>query len=908
MAVDAKQASPSFQISYASLWRRAAAYVLDGFAMTVILAVGCGILFVLLASIGFVAFVEAAEPWVQFLVLIVFVIVALGAQWVYFPGMEASRLRATYGKLLCGICVTRLDGQRASRTATTVRWLGKVVLWGVLPGAMGDLASGLFFHTVEVSSLLGIIGATMLVAAATAVAPVCVLLLTRLTNRRQAPYDLLAGCVVVTDPVIRPRLRVATNVIAATCLLIGVVGVAQAIAYSVPRRWDMTTSAINSLGEGTENLLRRLDANVRITSLYFETDREEPDQARYRQAARDLIGLYETTNRSKVAAEWVNPLKDHEKFQKLIARLREKSAFKDTIAAYQARIDAYKNDLDGQMRKLVEDELSRIGPTVGTMSESPRQSPTAQVEELFRRLSSELENTRDQIDSVTTAANPQYSAAVGELKSLYPKISKVLKEVGKFGAGEVGRNPGMPAAQADFLREAGNRYAALVSSLEVETTKLQDMQPLKANELLSQMTPTSNAMLVETDADARVVDFSSTWPPVDQNAGGTKVPFEKRAFKGEEKLTAAILRATHKEQTAVVFVRYGGQPLFMGGFMPGQPPAGYAMMKQQLEDANFIVEEWDLKTKDTLPEIDPKPTRTLFVVLKPTPPQQRNPMMGQQQPPDPPFGESHRKALLNAMGEKGRALFIAGWSPGPFGPIAGTYEYNDYLKQTWGIGVDTSALLIGATNIAPGRYVVTRQDFSTMEDLDISDHDIVRGGAARQLGLPWCAPLELSATPPEGVKFERLISMPKRDGVWGVKNILTYKEQLEQNDFMSKVPGDLEGPFNLAVAATKGDAKIAVVSSRDFAEDAVAFARGFGFGSRGLTLRSLNPGNVTLLINTVHWLNDNTAFMNIGKPIDAAVLEIPKPSTVKTVQALTIVIWPFVALACGGVMWWVRRR
>ena len=113
---------------------------------------------------------------------------------------------------------------------------------------------------------------------------------------------------------------------------------------------------------------------------------------------------------------------------------------------------------------------------------------------------------------------------------------------------------------------------------------------------------------------------------------------------------------------------------------------------------------------------------------------------------------------------------------------------------------------------------------------------------------------------------------------------------------------------DLAVAATKGDAKVAVVSSREFAEDDVAFARELGMGPQGITIRTRNPGNVTLLINTMHWLNDNTAFMNIGKPIDAAVLEIPKPSTVKTVQALTIFVWPVVALACGGVMWWVRRR
>ena len=73
-------------------------------------------------------------------------------------------------------------------------------------------------------------------------------------------------------------------------------------------------------------------------------------------------------------------------------------------------------------------------------------------------------------------------------------------------------------------------------------------------------------------------------------------------------------------------------------------------------------------------------------------------------------------------------------------------------------------------------------------------------------------------------------------------------------------------------------------------------------------MRSRNPGNVTLLINSLHWLNDNTEFMNIGKPVEAAVLEIPSESTVKAVQALTIFVWPMLALVCGGVAWWIRRR
>ena len=130
-----------------------------------------------------------------------------------------------------------------------------------------------------------------------------------------------------------------------------------------------------------------------------------------------------------------------------------------------------------------------------------------------------------------------------------------------------------------------------------------------------------------------------------------------------------------------------------------------------------------------------------------------------------------------------------------------------------------------------------------------------------------------------------LVSHPRRDGLWGVKNLQKYEDQFRERRYMTKVAEDLEGPFDLAAAATKGDGKIVVVSARDFAVDNVAFARGVAFTAQGITLRSRNPGNVGLLVNSLHLLNDNTEFMNIGKPIGAAVLAVER-SAVKVVQVL----------------------
>lgn len=702
------------------------------------------------------------------------------------------------------------------------------------------------------------------------------------------------------------KFLVGTNVAIMIVLALGAVVVAQLIAFNAPLRADMTRTGINSLSESTEKLLRDLPGKIRLTSLYFETDREEADQPKYREAARNLLALFESTNRSKITADFVNPLKDHQKYQQLITRLREKPAFKEGIDAYSARLDVFRKDLADKMQRLFQEELDKTSAATAAIDGSSTPGPLAQINVLIRRLMQELQVSRETVDSLADAATPQLAGAINELRIFYPKIARALKEVPKFAGAELARSPGMPEADAAFLREVGPRYAGLVSELEAETTKLNDLGRLEIDELLAKIMPTGNPIVLESDDTAEVIEFSSMWPPV--NAGMGRATFNQRSFKGEEELAAAIVRATYKQQTAVIFVRYGGSPFFAGGFMPGQPPAPYAGIKKELEDVNFVVTEWDLKTKDSPPPLDPPPARTIYVVFKPEPPP-TDPMGRPSQ--DTPFGESHRSTLLRAIGENGRAIFMTGWAPGPQMPmspvpIPSGYEYSEYLQTIWGITVDTAHLLIKTVSFKPGEYQVTTQQFHFIDDVEVTDHEIVRNAQARLVSLPSSAPLKLEA--PEGVELWPLIIQPRKDGVWGVKSLQTYQEQMQSRGFLTKAPGDLEGPFTLAVAGKKGDAKVVVISSRGFAEDEVAFARGFIPTAQGLALISTNPGNLSLFLNSLHWLSDNTQLLNIGKPIDAATLTIKNPSTVKTVQALTIFIWPALALAFGGVAWWVRRR
>ena len=111
-----------------------------------------------------------------------------------------------------------------------------------------------------------------------------------------------------------------------------------------------------------------------------------------------------------------------------------------------------------------------------------------------------------------------------------------------------------------------------------------------------------------------------------------------------------------------------------------------------------------------------------------------------------------------------------------------------------------------------------------------------------------------------------------------------------------------------AAAATQEDAKDVVVSARDFCTDEMAFSMQAVLSAQGISLRSRNPGNLTLFVNALHWLNDNESIMNLGQPLDVATLEIAEGPTLSFLKFLVWGLWPLAAALCGVAAWYVRRR
>jgi uncharacterized RDD family membrane protein YckC len=198
--------SDRLPLEYAGFWVRTVAFIID----SVVVYVAQTLLQVALGLQNPTNFEEMRQfssldsqvvtGWVLFTVL------ALLWQWLYYALMEASSRQGTLGKMAMGLAVTDLEGRRLTFARASGRFLGKGmanVLAGVvlLIGTFG-LMVGMNPNASDPTSvftsagLMGFLGASLL-------AMVIVLasnIMAAFTRRKQALQDIVSGCVVVRKP------------------------------------------------------------------------------------------------------------------------------------------------------------------------------------------------------------------------------------------------------------------------------------------------------------------------------------------------------------------------------------------------------------------------------------------------------------------------------------------------------------------------------------------------------------------------------------------------------------------------------------------------------------------------------------------------------------------------------------
>ena len=137
---------------------------------------------------------------------VLFTVLAILWQWLYYAFMESSSRQGTLGKMAMNLAVTDLEGRKLTFARASGRFLGKAVanvLAGVilLVGTFG-LVAGMNPNASDPSTaftaaaVMGVLGAALL-------AVVIVLasnIMAAFTRRKQALQDIVSGCVVLRKP------------------------------------------------------------------------------------------------------------------------------------------------------------------------------------------------------------------------------------------------------------------------------------------------------------------------------------------------------------------------------------------------------------------------------------------------------------------------------------------------------------------------------------------------------------------------------------------------------------------------------------------------------------------------------------------------------------------------------------
>ena len=722
----------------------------------------------------------------------------------------------------------------------------------------------------------------------------------------------------------RRRLLYGANVAVAAVLVVAVVGIAVWLAGQYGGRADLTSSRVNSLSSRTVGLLGGLDQDIAITGLYTVLSEYQQYAQKRQDHVRDLLDLYESFGRGRVATAMIDPMKEQDKVASLLQRLREKPAYKDEAAPHEEALNKFP-DLNTAVSGLADGDLAQFKNFAEADVRMKRVREFIIVANNLGMLGREAQSVAADVEELLAGDVPRYGRAVSAVREYLAQVQTYLQDAQRWMSGGGAALPDlMPDVQA-FFQTAQERYQPVLDQVAALLKETEDLKQVKLEEVYDTLSQwgTQPPILVETETEARVCSLNDVWP---YRAGGGPAPpdGDPRDFAGEQAVSSAILQLTQTEKTAIVFTRFGGEspirPDFsqMNRMMMSMPRAPYQVLNAQLEKANFVTEDWDVATQSEPPAVEDA-GHTIYVVFPPEPPPQPNPM---QPSPQAGITPMQKQAILDAVNESGLAVFLAGWSQPTvrFMRTGPPYEFADYLKSTWGIDVHYDYL---AMEFAPSRrnYELKQPaygdpamwGFLRPEAIELADHDVTRPIQALGTAFFNAAPLGITKGNGEPGAVERaaLVRVRDTEDIWAVADLLQLQADLEKGLGTRPREGDMAAPFPLAVAATteKGQ-KVIVFSSVMFAADAIAQSRSVTLTGSGLQAVQNFPANTDLFINALHWLTGEADRIAVGpRQSDVPRLDkLTEGGMAQFCRVLLVGIWPGLALLAGAGVWLLRRR
>jgi len=717
------------------------------------------------------------------------------------------------------------------------------------------------------------------------------------------------------------RILYGVNVAVAVVLAAILLTVATWAAGRVGGRVDLSSRGENSLSSRTIQLLRKLEQPITITGLYTTALKEiRPHAEKHKAYVADLLDLYESHARGKVTAALFDPAQKPAQVTELLKRLADKPVYKDEAAPHKAALEASAEMLQAII-ELLQSEFNRVRELAQEDERFNRQREVGIIGRNLRSFLDQAQATQQDLTELQTAEVPRYGRAVEVLREFLTNVRAELQRDQEWMSGNGARLEDLTDAARQFLAGARDRYLKLLTEIDQQLAKTQDLKQVKLEQLYDELKG-SGTVVVETPTEAEVLAYEDVWPFADRNAPPAP-DGDERQFAGEQAVSSAILKLTQKEKTAVLFTRFGGRALLkpdfsqMNPMMMQQPPeAPYGRINELLEKENFVTAEWDVQAQEKPPEVE-NAARRVYVVFPPEPPPQPNPM---QPARTPPMSPEQKQRIFDAVRDSGMALFVLGYRlpRSQFMFMPQPYEYGDYLKQTWGIEALATHLTVqfGPSRDHPELWVPANRPPTvvTTAAFRFTRHAIGQPLQAMPAGLVNAVPLRPLAgeSRPAGVQIEPIIEVGANEDVWAFSDINRVQEDLRKKFGTHRYAEDIAAPFALGLAASNEQGqKLVVFGSDGFFSDDMLDARQLMAVSGGLALVQLYPGNADLFLNALNWLTGGVDRIAVGpRRGDVPRLEGLKEGSFadRFCKVFLVGIWPGLALLAGVGVALARRR
>ncbi len=361
-------------------------------------------------------------------------------------------------------------------------------------------------------------------------------------------------------------------------------------------------------------------------------------------------------------------------------------------------------------------------------------------------------------------------------------------------------------------------------------------------------------ILVTSGGKPRIIPLNELYTIADK---------EKKAFKGEQIFTAAILDVTSSSKKRIYFLEGHGEMRLEDV----DPARGLSLLRDELVARNFALHRLDLTDKTEIPE-----DAALLIIA------------GPQGRCSPAEQETLRRYLNNRAG---RLLVL----------LAPGYPYGlETLFFDWGILADDVLIIdpSAAGQSDTGDLILRANTAHPITRILADNHIVLRFGPSRQVRTDPGRTLDpaLSAIP-------LLATSP---AAWGERNYRNTQTPPRYDEGVDLRGFDGNG-LTVATASERSTARTNLPFS-------IRGGRLVAYGSADWIAngRLAAGGNLTLILSSINWLIDRDTQLNIQpRPIQRYQLILSQAQIARLRYALVFGL-PSLAALLGLIVYWTRRR